>query len=92
MFKNWVTTVAGVMAAVGSFPLTLATLGYQINHTFSLVMAVIGLLGLALLGVAAKGADQHSTTAQAAASTATVEGLTAAPAMVIAADKQSLGK
>lgn len=69
MFKNWVTTLAGVLAAVGGFPLALATMGYHLNQTVSLVMAIIGLVGMALLGAAAKGQDEHSTADQVQAST-----------------------
>jgi uncharacterized membrane protein (Fun14 family) len=77
VFKNWVTTVAGLMSSIGGFPVALAALGYHINQTFSLVMAVIGLLGLALMGLAAKGADQHSIQSQIDAATATVKATTA---------------
>lgn len=70
MRKNWLTTVAGVMTAVGGFPIALGAMGYHINQTASLVMVVVGMLGGAVLGVAAKGQDEHSTIAQVEGATA----------------------
>lgn len=64
MLKNWVTSVAGVMIGVGGFPLALSTMGYHVNQTVSLVMVIAGLLGGVLLGVSAKGQDEHSTSEQ----------------------------
>jgi hypothetical protein len=97
MFKNWVPTVAGLMAAVGGFPVALAARHYQLNQTFSLVMAIIGLIGIALLGRSAKGEDEHSTPAQVAASGAVVVAATpvatlAAEVMVKVADEQVAAK
>jgi hypothetical protein len=97
MYKNWVPTVAGLMAAVGGFPVALMQSGYHLNPTFSLVMAIIGLFGIALLGRAAKGQDQHSTQAQVTASTAVVVATTpretqAAVVLAKTADEQVAAK
>ena len=85
------------MAAVGGFPVALAALGYHLNQQFSLAMAIIGLLGIALLGLSAKGVDQHSTPAQVAASGAVVVAATpvaekAAEVLVKVADEQVAAK
>lgn len=64
MRTNWVMTAAGIMTAVGGFPIALSTMGYHVNQTASLVMVIIGLLGGALLGIAGKGQDEHSTIEQ----------------------------
>jgi hypothetical protein len=97
MYKNWVPTVAGLMAAVGGFPVALVALGYHLNQRFSLIMAIIGLLGTALLGRAAKGADQHSIQSQIDAATAVVVAATpkatlAAQVLVKTADEQVAAK
>lgn len=68
---NLITTIGGGLAAIGTLPtlVTNAHLDFPLwwNHvTFPLNLA--GLVGLALLGWAAKGADQHSSVAQVEAS------------------------
>lgn len=64
MRKNWLTTVAGIMTGIGTFPPLLLAAGYHLNQNVSLAMFVAGLLGGVLLGVAAKGQDEHSTMTQ----------------------------
>ena len=70
--KGWLVTAAGVMAAMGGVPaLTWTALqafpsmripGWWTSVQFYFVL--VGVIGAALLGWAAKGADDHSTTAQ----------------------------
>jgi TRAP-type C4-dicarboxylate transport system permease small subunit len=72
MFTNAVTTVAGILMALGGLP--LAVLAFQVSYPtvtipswwapcqFPLVLCF--LLGSLLLGKAAKGIDTHSIPAQ----------------------------
>jgi hypothetical protein len=64
---NLITTVGGFLAAMGTLPTLVSNshLDFPLwwnSVTFPLNLA--GLVGLALLGWAAKGADQHSTAPQ----------------------------
>ena len=72
--SSLLVTIAGIMAALGGIPVLVATAGvtppaWWIHLTFPLVL--VGIVGTALLGVAAKGQDDHSTAAQI--KTATIE-------------------
>ena len=72
MRKNWLTTVAGIMAALGSVPILVATSGFTPPTWWAKIafpFILIGIIGTALLGFAAKGEDEHSTAAQVAQST-----------------------
>ena len=67
MYKNWVTTLGGIMAGLGTIPMlvTASHIGFPLwwnDCQFPLYLT--GFLGTVLLGLAAKGADQHSTPAQ----------------------------
>lgn len=73
MKKNWLTTVGGLMTALGGVPLLVATSGYTPpswwqHLVFPLIL--IGILGAVITGWAAKGADEHSDQSQV--NTATV--------------------
>ena len=79
MFKNWFVTIAGIMAsmlgvpvAVLSYYATIAKAGPPewFTQYLQFPLVLVGILGTVLLGVAAKGADQHSTQNQVAISTA----------------------
>jgi len=72
MRKNWLVTVAGIMAALGGVPLAVASSGitppsWWAHVTFPFIL--IGIIGAALLGWAAKGQDEHSTTTETQAAT-----------------------
>src|SRR5678816_2032269 len=67
MFKNWVTTAGGVMAGLGTIPMlvTASHIAFPLWwNDCQFPLYLVGMLGTVLLGVAAKGADQHSTPAQ----------------------------
>jgi hypothetical protein len=87
VLQNYLTTLFGILAglpviAVGAFPAGTLT------PTWTHILLITGGIGTIGLGVVAKAFNVHSTEAQVAASTATVMGNPAAPAMVVAADKQ----
>jgi hypothetical protein len=72
MRKNWLTTTAGIMAALGGVPVLVAQSGAHLPAWWSsaaFVFVLIGVIGVALLGVAAKGQDEHSTSDQVQMST-----------------------
>lgn len=72
MRKNWLTTTAGIMAALGGVPVLVAQSGAHLPAWWSsaaFVFVLIGVVGVALLGVAAKGQDEHSTEQQVQVST-----------------------
>jgi hypothetical protein len=75
--KGWLVTVAGCMAAMGGVPVaTWAALqafpSMKVPAWFTsaqFYFVLVGIVGSALMGWAAKGADDHSTSAQVAVST-----------------------
>jgi hypothetical protein len=72
MRKNWLTTTAGIMAALGTVPVLIAQSGAHLPAwwgTAAFVFVLIGTIGVVLLGVAAKGQDEHSTADQVQLST-----------------------
>jgi hypothetical protein len=83
MFKNWFVTLAGIMASLVGVPLAVITYYATIvkagpptwfMNYMAFPMVLLGTIGTALMGVAAKGADQHSTAGQIAAATAQATG------------------
>jgi hypothetical protein len=71
MFKNWFTTLAGIMAGLGTLPMMAGASHVAIplwwnNCQFPLIL--VGAIGVIMLGVAAKGADEHSTQNEVAVS------------------------
>jgi hypothetical protein len=72
MRTNLVVTIAGIMAALGGVPVAVATLVKTTPSWWTPVafpLTLVGIIGVALLGWAAKGQDVHSTSAQVATST-----------------------
>ena len=72
--SSLLVTIAGIMAGLGGIPVLVAAAGvappsWWTHVTFPLVL--IGIVGMVLTGVAAKGQDDHSTAAQI--KTATIE-------------------
>jgi hypothetical protein len=62
MRKNWLTTTAGILAALGSVPVLVAQSGVTVPHWWgsaAFVFLLLGVIGVALLGFAAKGQDEH---------------------------------
>lgn len=73
MRKNWLMTTAGIMSAIGSVPILVANSGTTHVPSWwgaaSFDCLIIGAVGLALLGFAGKGQDEHSTADQVQIST-----------------------
>jgi len=69
MRKNWMTTAGGIMALFIGLPTILAASHLNTPNWFSVACIVIGTLGGGLVGLAAKGQDEHSTVSQVEAST-----------------------
>jgi hypothetical protein len=74
MKKNWLTTVGGVMALFGAIPIALGTAGVHMPRWLYVVCISLSVLGPGIVGIAAKGQDEHSTPTQVAQS-----GVVAAP-------------
>jgi len=72
MFKNWFTTLAGLMAGLGTLP-SLATASHIALplwwNSCQFPLYLCSAVGAILLGLAAKGADEHSTVPQVTAAT-----------------------
>lgn len=69
MKKSWVVTAAGIMAALGGVPVLVAASGATIPAWWAHLVfpcVLLGILGTALMGWAAKGEDEHSTPQQVA--------------------------
>ena len=76
MKSNTLVTIAGIMAALGSVPLLVATSGvtpplWWAKLSFPFIL--LGIVGTALMGWAAKGADEHSTAAEVQTATVVKE-------------------
>jgi fatty acid desaturase len=87
MRTNLLVTIAGIMAALGGVPVLIATSGITPPLWWSHVaffFVLIGVVGVALMGWAAKGQDGHSTSAQVEGSTTANPGIQAA---AVAANK-----
>lgn len=61
MKKNWLTTLGGIMAGCGTLPMIISQSGYHVPNWLGLTLVLLGGLGLVVMGVAAKGQDEHST-------------------------------
>jgi hypothetical protein len=93
ILQSYLTTLFGLLAG-GPVLVTAscATFSITLSPSWLHGLAILGAVGLIGLGVVAKAFNVHSTEAQTAAATATVENNPRAPAMVKAADKQAEGK
>lgn len=84
MWKNWVVTLGGIMVGLGTLPgiVTASHVAFPLYwNSLQFPLYLIGALGAILLGVSAKGADQHSTVAQVQQSTQ--EAIAKAPGSVV---------
>jgi hypothetical protein len=68
MRKNWFTTIGGIMAGFGLVPIALGTGHVHMPDWLYIVCIFVGTLGPVVIGVGAKGQDEHSTQDQVAAS------------------------
>lgn len=64
MRKNWLTTIGGIMAGCIGIPIAVSTAGYHLPEWLGLIFVILGTLGAVVVGVAAKGQDEHSTADQ----------------------------
>jgi hypothetical protein len=72
MFKNWFTTLAGIMAGLGTLPLmvTASHVAFPLWwNSCQFPLYLCGMIGTIMLGMAAKGQDEHSTAQQVAVAT-----------------------
>jgi len=70
--KNWMTTLGGILAGLGTLPLlvTASHMAFPLwwnNVQFPLFLC--GAVGTIIMGLAAKGQDEHSTIPQTEAAT-----------------------
>jgi len=54
--KNWKTTLGGILAAVG-----FAATQVAVPENYKWIFALLGAVGVALMGMTAKDFDNHST-------------------------------
>ena len=71
MKKNWLTTVGGIMALFLALPTVLGASHLAIPNWMNIAFVIIGTLGGGIVGIAAKGQDEHSTVQQVENATAT---------------------
>lgn len=64
MKKNWLTTVGGIMALFIGLPTVLGASHLAVPNWMNVAAIVIGTLGGGIVGISAKGQDEHSTSDQ----------------------------
>lgn len=64
MKSNLVTTIGGIMAGMAGFPVLLGTAHLAVPNWLNVALFLIGATGTVIIGVAAKGQDEHSTATQ----------------------------
>ena len=65
MRKNWLMTVGGIMGAFGfAAPPAMGQANLHAPNWLNLTCFLMGSLGLAIVGTAGKGQDEHSTASQ----------------------------
>jgi len=69
MRKNWLTTIGGIMAGFGVIPIALGAAKVAMPSWLYVICICFAALGPVIVGVAAKGQDEHSTVSQVQAST-----------------------
>ena len=69
MLKYWLTTVGGIMSGFLLIPTALGSAHVAMPGWLYLTCIVVGTLGPVVIGVAAKGQDEHSTVSQVESST-----------------------
>jgi hypothetical protein len=71
--KNWLVTLGGIMAGMGVIPISLGAAHAHMPGWVYNICIFAAALGPVIIGVAAKGQDEHSTTAQVNQSTKEVQ-------------------
>ena len=69
MRKNWFTTVGGIMAGFGLIPIAFGTAHVALPSWLYILCIFVGTMGPVVIGVGAKGQDEHSTIDQVNRST-----------------------
>jgi hypothetical protein len=69
MRKNWLTTAGGIISLLGGVPIALGTAGVHMPNWLYIICISGTVIGPGLIGLAAKGQDEHSTTDQVQQST-----------------------
>jgi hypothetical protein len=69
MRKNWLTTIGGIMAGFGVIPIALGAAKVAMPPWLYILCICFAAIGPVIVGVAAKGQDEHSTATQVAVST-----------------------
>lgn len=69
MRKNLFTTIGGIMSGFALIPISVGTAGKHMPDWLYLACLFIGTMGPVIIGVGAKGQDEHSDAAQVQQST-----------------------
>jgi hypothetical protein len=64
MRKNWLTTIGGIMALFTLLPPALGQANMHAPNWLNLTFFCVGAIGTGIIGIAAKGQDEHSTPTQ----------------------------
>jgi hypothetical protein len=64
MRKNWLTTVGGIMSGFLLVPEAIGAAGHPMPGWLYTICIFVGTLGPVVIGVGAKGQDEHSTVEQ----------------------------
>lgn len=71
--SNLLTTIGGVMALFTALPPAMGQANMHAPNWLNLTCFLIGTLGMAIVGFAAKGQDEHSTADQVQSATQVAE-------------------
>jgi len=69
MRKNWFTTIGGIMAGFGVVPIAFGTAHVALPAWLYVACIFLAAMGPVIIGVGAKGQDEHSTITQVEQST-----------------------
>ena len=73
MRKNWFTTVGGIMSGFGVVPIAFGTAHVALPSWLYVACIFLAAMGPIVIGVGAKGQDEHSTAEQVQTATAKKE-------------------
>lgn len=64
MRKNWLTTAGGIITLFAGIPPALGAAHVAMPGWLYMVCIMCGVIGPGIIGIGAKGQDEHSTTAE----------------------------